>query len=151
MFMLFMLPRKLIQSMNTSIRLRACLAVIESNKILLVAHYNTDVSAIQWLIPGGGVEFCEEVRQAALREFNEETGLQAQIDELLEVTEVIKSEQPWHSVTITFKGRIIGGTANPEVYGQYGKRDLRWFSKEELADVHYHPIAAVHKALGKAS
>lgn len=134
--------------MTPPIRLRACLAVVENAKILLVAHYNTDVGPVQWHIPGGGVEFGEGVRQAAVREFAEETGLEAEITDLLEISEVLKPEQPWHSVTITFLGKIVGGTINPEVYAQQGKRDLRWFSAEELAQIKYHPPGVVEKALG---
>lgn len=134
--------------MASSIRLRACLAVVENKKILLVAHYNTDVGPVQWHIPGGGVEFGEEIRPAAVREFAEETGLQAEITDLLEVSEVIKPEQPWHSVSITFLGKIVGGSANPEIYEKQGKRDLRWFWAEELVQVKYHPPAVVEKALG---
>jgi 8-oxo-dGTP pyrophosphatase MutT (NUDIX family) len=83
-----------------------------------------------------------------VREFAEETGLQAEITDLLEVSEVLKPEQPWHSVSITFVGKIVGGRANPEVYARHGKRDLQWFSAEELAQVKYHPPAVVEKALG---
>jgi ADP-ribose pyrophosphatase YjhB (NUDIX family) len=130
------------------IRLRACLAVVQEHKILLVAHYNTDVGPIQWLIPGGGVEFGESVQTAALREFAEETGLYAGIDQLLDVSEVIRKEPPWHSVTITFLGHIIGGEIKPEISRVYGKREARWFSAGEVLQTQVHPKPVVEKALG---
>jgi ADP-ribose pyrophosphatase YjhB (NUDIX family) len=134
--------------MDGTIRLRACLAVVQDNKILLVAHYNTDVGPIQWLSPGGGVEFGESVQAAALREFTEETGLDADIEQLIDVSEVIRKEPPWHSVSITFLGRVIGGEIKPEVSRAYGKRDISWFSAGEVLKVQYHPQAVIEKALG---
>ncbi|MHB0877495.1 MAG: hypothetical protein ACYC5O_15765 [Anaerolineae bacterium] len=35
------------------IRVRACLAVLDVGRLLLVAHYGTDAGSVQWLIPGG--------------------------------------------------------------------------------------------------
>lgn len=139
---------KSIGGMSGAIRLRACLAVVQENKILLVAHYNTDVGPVQWVIPGGGVEFGEGVEKAALREFTEETGLSARIAQLLDVSEVIRPAQPWHSVSITFLGNIVGGEMRPEVSPTFGKREMRWFSAGEITQVQYHPKLVVEKALG---
>jgi 8-oxo-dGTP pyrophosphatase MutT (NUDIX family) len=70
--------------MTAIIRVRACLAVVHHDRLLLVPHYRTDVGAVQWNLPGGRVEFGEGVEAAALREFEEETGLRARITGLLD-------------------------------------------------------------------
>jgi 8-oxo-dGTP diphosphatase len=90
-----------------TIRLRVCLAVLENQRILLIPNYNTDAGPIQWALPGGRLEFGESLRDAGLREFTEETGLTAEIVDLLDVSEVILPERPWHSVTITFLGTVV--------------------------------------------
>ena len=138
--------------MGLAIRVRACLAVIHEQKLLLVPHYDTDVGPIQWFIPGGGVDFGESVRDAALREFFEETGLHATIDHLLDVSEVIKPERPWHSLTVTFAGTLQGGQLAAEAnhpFALHGDKTPHWFSWEELQGLHYHPISAVQAAFGE--
>jgi ADP-ribose pyrophosphatase YjhB (NUDIX family) len=121
--------------MSADIRIRACLAVVHDDKILLVPHYNTDVGPVQWVIPGGRVAFGESLQEAALREFREETGLQARITGLLDVSEVILPEKSWHSITITFFGSVVGGELAPEADHRYGTKVPRWFSPAELEAV----------------
>lgn len=129
----------------SSIRLRACVAVIEAGKILLVPHFNTDVGPIQWHIPGGGVEFGETLQQAAVREFAEETGLQVECGDLLDIYENIKPDGSWHSVSLVFWGKIVRGTIRSEM-SPYGERRAQWFTSEQIHKIKYYPPTLVDKA-----
>lgn len=133
-----------------TIRVRACLAVVREGRVLLAAHCATDGGAVQWLIPGGGVEYGEALALAACREFTEETGLRAECGEVLDVSEVIIPQRPWHSVSVVFRGSLAGGELAPETHAIYGKREARWFASADLAGVAVHPERAVRKALGLA-
>jgi 8-oxo-dGTP diphosphatase len=134
--------------MSHPIRVRVCLVVVEDDKILLAPHYQTDARPVQWTVTGGMVEFGESIKEAARREFYEETGYNARIAGLLGISEVILPEKSYHSVTIAFTGRITGGDLKPEAEHPYGEKIPRWMSAADLAGRKYHPEAIVEKALG---
>lgn len=108
--------------MGDSIRIRVCLAIVDSGRLLLVPHYRTDAGFVQWVVPGGRVEFGEGLQEAAVREFFEETGLQTEVTGLLHVSEVILPDKPYHSITISFSGRVIGGELRSEANHPYGEK-----------------------------
>jgi 8-oxo-dGTP diphosphatase len=132
---------------DKSIRVRVCLAVIQDDRILLVPHFDTDAGPIQWNTPGGRIEFGESLHQAAKREFQEETGITAEISGLLDVSEVIIPEREWHSITITYIGKGVQGALLEEADHPYGRKFPRWFTFEELKTVKYHPLETIQKAM----
>jgi 8-oxo-dGTP diphosphatase len=141
--------------MEGTIRLRACLAVVEVGRILLIPHY-ADGGEAHWLVPGGQVHRGEGLEQAAMREFTEETGLEAHCDGLLDVSEAplpgrcgqVVPPAFCGTVTITYRGTVTGGCLRAEVHPRYGSKLARWFTWDELQHVTYHPPATVCKALG---
>jgi ADP-ribose pyrophosphatase YjhB (NUDIX family) len=133
---------------DKTIRVRACLAVVQGGRILLVPHFGTDVGPIQWNIPGGSVEFGESVQQTAIRELWDETGITARIRGLVDVSEVIIPERPWHSITITFLGEVISGELRSETEHPYGRKIPRWFTADELKQIDYHPMEIINKVMG---
>lgn len=129
--------------MNTPIHVRACLVVVEQGKILLVPHFNTDAGPVQYNLPGGKVEFGEALQAAAVREFQEETGLEAVCTGLLDIYEHHRPD--WHSITIGYWGAITGGTIQAE-QTPWGERLPRWLSADDLKTFPYHPRPLIDKA-----
>ena len=130
-----------------TIRIRVGIAAVRDGRILLVPHYDTDAGPVQWCIPGGQLGPGESLEEAGKREFEEETGLRVKGCRLLDVSEVILPERPYHSITITFSGTVEGGQMRAEPDHVYGKKTPRWLSREALAQLTYHPESTVKKAL----
>ncbi len=86
--------------------------VIEAGRVLLVRR-KFPPRAGEWSLPGGKQIAGETVREAALREFMEETGLEA---ELLGLVDVVDAAFPGedgrmrHYTLIDFAARAAGGT-----------------------------------------
>ena len=83
-------------------------AVVEEGRLLMGRRTATaGFGAGQWCIPCGHVEWDEEVRAAAIREFREETGLDVELTGLLTVESNRHSSH--QTVGIWFRGRRTGG------------------------------------------
>ncbi len=61
----------------------------------------------EWSIPGGKVHMGETLHMAALRELLEETGVVAELGDLLAVYEII--ETAFHYVLIDYRGQWVSG------------------------------------------
>ena len=104
---------------------------IGDSRVLLVKRVHPPLQA-QWSIPGGVLEVGELVREAAVREAREETGLIVEPAELLGVYERVlrNAEQrvQYHYVLIDFLCRRVGG----ELQAASDAAEVRWFTLEEL-------------------
>src|SRR5260221_2715525 len=86
--------------------------IIEASRVLLVKRAHPPLQA-EWSIPGGVLEVGELVREAAIREAREETGLTVEPGELLGVYDRILRDPdkrvPYHYVLIDFLCRRVAG------------------------------------------
>ncbi len=105
--------------------------IIEDSRILLVKRAHPPLQA-QWSIPGGVLEVGELVREAAIREAREETGLIVDPAELLGVYDRVLRDQDqrvqYHYVLIDFLCRRLGG----ELQAASDAAEVCWFTREEL-------------------
>src|ERR1700688_3542029 len=90
--------------------------IIEGSRVLLVKRAHPPLQA-QWSIPGGVLEVGELIREAAVREAREETGLIVEPADLLGVYDRILHDEEkrvqYHYVLIDFLCRRVGGELNP--------------------------------------
>jgi len=105
--------------------------IIEDSRVLLVKRAHPPLQA-QWSVPGGVLEVGELVREAAIREAREETGLIVEPADLLGVYDRVlrNAEQrvQYHYVLIDFLCRRVGG----DLAADSDAAEVRWFTRQEL-------------------
>ena len=105
--------------------------IIGGDRVVLVKRAHPPIQG-QWSIPGGVLEVGELVREAAIREAREETGLIVEPGELLGVFDRILRDSEkrvqYHYVLIDFLCKRVGG----ELLAASDAAEVRWFTLEEL-------------------
>ncbi len=100
-------------------------------RVVLVKRAHPPIAG-QWSIPGGALEVGEFVRDAAVREAREETGLVVEPGELLGVYDRVvrhaDGRVQYHYVLVDFLCRPVGG----ELQAASDAAEVRWFTREEL-------------------
>jgi len=100
----------------------------DNDKVLLIRR-SRDPGKGKWAIPGGRLRFGEKVKDAAIREIEEETGLKIEITKLIDVVDVFtrdsKGKLKEHFVIVDFEGRVIGG----ELRASSDALEARWVNK----------------------
>ena len=105
--------------------------IIEDSRVLLVKRAHPPLQA-EWSIPGGVLEVGELVREAAIREAREETGLIVEPVDLLGVYDRIlrnpAQRVQYHYVLIDFLCRRVAG----DLAAASDAAEVRWFSGADL-------------------
>jgi ADP-ribose pyrophosphatase YjhB (NUDIX family) len=95
-------------------------------------------AAGRWTLPGGGLDHGEAPREGLRREVHEETGLQAEPSQVLDVTaqrnppELTASGDDVHTVRVLYAAEVRESTT-PRVVEVGGSTDAaRWVAADEL-------------------
>lgn len=104
------------------------------DKILLGLR-NKEPEKGKWVLPGGGIEPFESVREAAKRELMEETGLDIEVGEQVGVYEIIAPPGE-HRVIVYSWATVKNGKLKPSS----DSAEVRLFSKEELRVIEMTPL-----------
>jgi ADP-ribose pyrophosphatase YjhB (NUDIX family) len=89
----------------------ASIAVFKDRKVLLVKRGHAPFAGL-WSLPGGKVEGDETPRQAACRELKEETGIEAEVEGIIDTVKVAAGgpgDTMAYRLTV-FYGRPISGS-----------------------------------------
>jgi 8-oxo-dGTP diphosphatase len=125
--------------------------IIENSRVVLVKRAHPPLQA-QWSIPGGVLEVGELVRDAAVREAREETGLTVEPGELLGVYDRVLRDPggrvQYHYVLVDFLCRRVSG----ELQAADDAAAVRWFTREELPALNLaeDTLEVVHKGFARA-
>lgn len=105
--------------------------IIERGRVVLVKRGHEPLKG-EWSIPGGVLEVGEMLREAAVREAREETGLTVETLDLLGVFDrVVRDEAGktlYHYVLIDFLCRRVSG----ELCCAGDADEARWFTVDEI-------------------
>ncbi|MGI5421050.1 NUDIX domain-containing protein [Actinomadura luteofluorescens] len=113
----------------------------DAGRVLLLKRTDSDV----WTLPTGGLEKGETLRECAIRECREETGVEIETlglvgvfsspDHVIEYVKGGRVDEVRQPVNVCLHARPVGGklTATPEA------AEVRWVEPDDLGDYEIHP------------
>ncbi len=114
---------------------------IRNKKILLVKRKGEPGRGL-WSLPGGAVEVGERLVDALKREMREETGLDCEVRDLVNIAEVIirddENRVKYHYILLDY---LVDVTSN-ELKPSSDASDAGWFSYEEAKKLKLTPPTA---------
>lgn len=113
--------------------------------ILLIQRKNDPFKG-QWALPGGFVDEHEDLKDAAIRELEEETGLKTTEIEQLGAFGKPHRDPRHHTVSVAYMGFTVD---NDEVKGADDAQDAKWFSILRLPELAFDHTDIVKKAIEK--
>lgn len=125
--------------------------VVQDGRVLLVRRA-TEPLLGEWSVPGGMLELGEKLRDGVRREVREETGLEVEVGDVLEVFDSIftdpEGRTQYHYVLIDYFCWANGGALR----AASDVSDVGWFTPETLPSLHLRDTIeqVVRKGLGMA-
>lgn len=104
--------------------------IIRINRGIVLIKRENEPFRDMWAIPGGFVKYGEKVEDAAIREAEEETGLEVSLETLVGIYSDPQRDPREHVVSICYKARREGGTLCPDSDAKDVKvfKDIPWNS-----------------------
>lgn len=110
------------------------LVILDGERVVFVRRDKEPLKG-WWTFPGGAIELGEEVREAARREAQEETGLDVEVVGIAAVVDHIDRDEAgrvcYHYVIVDFEAYPVGGSLQPGT----DVSDARWVSLAELDEL----------------
>jgi 8-oxo-dGTP diphosphatase len=113
-------------------RVGAGVLLVDDRERVLLTLRKLAPEAGCWSILGGKVDFLETVKDCAIREAYEESGVRVAIERLLCITDHLLPEENQHWVSPSYLARIVEG----EAYNREPEKSefVKWFGLDELPE-----------------
>ena len=109
--------------------------VVWKNEEFLLIRRGKEPMKGAWSIPGGRQHLGETIKEAAIREVREETGLEIDVIALIDVIDSIRKDDKgvvaWHATLVDYAARHISGEA---VAGD-DALSVGWFTLRDLQEL----------------
>lgn len=119
--------------------LPAIVALVARDGRVLLVRRGKEPAPDKWGFPGGLVELGESLRDAARRELNEETGVNAEPVAVLDVLDVVVRDEAGrvrtHFILTAMRMRWLSGEAK----AASDAIAAGWFSLDDIAAMECHP------------
>jgi len=125
-----------VRNYNRMTKLTVDAVIVEGKELVLIKRKNPPFQN-RWALPGGFVEYGEQVETACIREAKEETGLTIKIRELLGVYSKMGRDPRGHTISVVF---IADG--NGTLKEGSDAQDAKYFNLNRLP-----PLAFDHKKI----
>ncbi|MFL6059711.1 MAG: NUDIX domain-containing protein [Marmoricola sp.] len=129
----------------------AAYAIIIRDEVVLLSRLAPYLGpAEQWTLPGGGIDFGEDPRDAVVREVHEETGLSVEVGDRAWIDSARRqgSDLDLHSVRMVFEGWAPLDSPEPRVVEVDGSTvDARWVPLEAVLDGSWPLVGWVRAAI----
>jgi 8-oxo-dGTP diphosphatase len=122
--------------------------VLEDDKVLLIRR-GKQPRLGEWSLPGGRQELGETLRQCAVREISEETGISILLRDLVEVFDMIEvaanGSIERHYTLLDYWAEVAGG----KLEAGDDASEARWFALQEIGALGMwdKTVAVIHKAV----
>lgn len=128
---------------ETRPKVGSAVIVLHEGRILLGERNKANANGM-WVIPGGGVDWGESIRDAGIREIKEETGLDIEIKRFVAFKEVMNLPENYHTVVFFHLAEAKGN----EIRASEDLSDAGFFSIDEIKEM--NTVDSVEWALKKA-
>jgi ADP-ribose pyrophosphatase YjhB (NUDIX family) len=124
-------------------RIGVSACVWRDGKVLLVERGKEPWKG-KWSLPGGSLEFGETVREAARRELVEETGVEADLERLVDIDDAIMRDETGAPITHYSIACFTGYWRRGEARAQDDVTQVQWAEIEMLDQLDMTPGTAAY-------
>ena len=128
-------------------RIRVAAIIVRNNRVLLVKHSKEGRS--YWMLPGGGVNRGETLKDALKRELNEECCIDIEVGLLVLSSDAIAPDGSRHIVNLFFQADHVDGT--PRLGDDKRVTEVAWRDVADLPSIALYPDfgAALQKMIAE--